>query len=220
MELLKDAKNQPCRIDTETGLECNGSWLEAALDVLQNNNIERKFFSDLIKNALQFGRGKGNNIMIIGQTNCAKSFMLAPLQEIYDCFVSPSNSTFNFNFVGALEKEVLFFNDLRYKANGVGDKEFMPWSQLLNLLEGAPMNIAMPKSHYTQDAQWRKRPPIFATSDERITRIMNGRLDKGETAQMEQRWTYIQFNYSYTGRCNYRLIPCGKCFADLILDTE
>ena len=114
---------------------------------------------------------------------CAKSFMLAPLQEIYDCFVSPSNSTFN--FVGALEKEVLFFNDFRYKANGVGDKEFMVWSQLLNLLEGAPMNVAMPKNHFAQDVQWSKRPPIFATSDERISRILNGRLDKGETSQMD-----------------------------------
>ena len=95
--------------------------------------------------------------MIVRSTNCAKSFMLLPLWEIFDCFKTPLKSSFN--FVAALGKEVLFFNDLRYRANGVGDREFMLWSQLLNLLEGAAMNIAMPKNHFAQEVQWKKRLP-------------------------------------------------------------
>lgn len=106
LEILKDASMRECRVDNENGLKCEGSWLKAALEVLHYNNIEKEHFSQLVKNALQFGRGKGNNIMLIGPTNCAKSFMLAPLQQIYDCFSNPSNSAFN--FVGAIEKEVFF----------------------------------------------------------------------------------------------------------------
>lgn len=82
------------------------------------------------------------------------------------------------------------------------------------------MNVPMPKNHFAEDVHWTKRPPIFATSDEKITRIMSGRLDKGETSQMNERWTYIELNHSFTGKCNYKLIPCGKCFAKLILGED
>lgn len=218
LDLLMEAKSRECSVDQQKGLKCEGTWLKAALEVLEYNNIDRLQFSNLIKNALIYGRGKGNNIMLVGPTNCAKSFLLAPLQEIYDCFSNPSNSAFN--FVGALDKEVFFFNDLRYKANGVGDKEFLPWSQFLNLLEGAPMNVPMPKNHFSEDVLWTKQPPIFATSDEKICRITNGRLDKGETAQMNERWIYIELNYSFSGKCNYKLIKCGRCFAELILEAK
>ena len=218
MEILTDALDQECSTDTESGNKCNGTWLPAALEVLRLNNVERDYFASLVKNALKYGRRKKNNIMIVGSTNCAKSFMFLPLEEIFDVFETPSKSSFN--FVGALDKEVLFFNDMRYRGNGVGDKEFMPWSQLLNLLEGAAMNIAMPKNHFAQDVQWKKRPPIFATSEYRITRIMNGQMDVGETAQMDQRWVYIDFKYDFSGRCNYDLVPCARCFARLILGND
>ena len=52
--------------------------------------------------------------MIIGETNCGKSFMLMPLLRIYDCFT--------FNFVGAHEKEVLLFSDICYEVNEKGGK--------------------------------------------------------------------------------------------------
>ena len=103
---------------------------------------------------------------------------------------------------------------------GVGDKEFLPWQQFLNLLEGAPLNVPMLKNQFTEDVQWTKRPPIFATSDEKRSRVMNGRIGNGETPQMNERWTYIHLNHSFTGKCNYKLIPFGKCFAKLILEVE
>ena len=93
-------------MDAVNGLKCQGSWLRAAKEVLHHNNIDRGYFSQLIKNSLQSGQGKRNNIMIIGPNNCAKSFMLAPLQKIYKFFSNLLSSAFS--FVGAIEKEEFF----------------------------------------------------------------------------------------------------------------
>ena len=124
----------------------------------------------------------------------------------------------SFNFVRAVEKEVLLFNDLRYGENGKGDKDFLPWQDLLNLLDGSKLNVAMPKNHFASDMEWVKKQPIFATSEKKIVRAVSGRLDAGETSQMDERWTYIELKHSYDkDQINYNLIPCSRCFAELIL---
>ena len=213
---LHDAALENCRTDPNTGMKCCGKWFNAALDILERNDIKPEFFAGLIHTALKHGRGKGRNVMIIGETNCAKSFMLMPLLHIYDCFTSPSGSTFN--FVGAHEKEVLVFNDLRYEANGKFDKEFMPWRSFLNLLEGAPINVPMPKNHYSSDVTWTKKQPVFATSDRKIIRLMNNHINMGETSQMDERWIYIRFTSQLQqSEIDYNLVHCPRCFAEFIL---
>lgn len=215
IDILAEALEGDCREDPETGFKCNRKWLPAALQVLRKNNIQPEYFAKVVAAALQHGRGKGRNVMIIGDTNCAKSFMFLPLMHMFTCFTCPSGSAFN--FVGAHEKEVLLFNDIRYEANGKGDKEFLPWKSFLNLLEGAPINIPMPKNHFASDVQWTKRQPVFATSDRKIIRIINNKMDMGETAQMDERWVYLKFNYQWqANEIDYNLVHCPRCFAELI----
>ena len=130
--------------------------------------------------------------------------------------MSPSEGTYN--WVGAPEKEVIFLNDIRYEEDG--EKKVMPWRIFLNFLEGAPINIAMPKNHYSKDYEWTERQPVFATAEHPITRIQNGQVNVSETAQMNERWTVVKFQHQYLGaNVNYDLIPCKHCFAKLILCT-
>ena len=75
----------------------------------------------------------------------------------------------------------------------------------------------MAKNHFGEDAQWSKIPPVFATFNERIFKIINRRLGKGENSPMDERWAYVKLNYSFIGKCNSKLIPCGKCFTILVL---
>lgn len=218
MDILREVQKSIHRTDPDTGVTCEGTWLTAALEILDLNNISVPHFCNAIRTALKKGRGKGRNLMIIGETNCAKSFMFLPLLHMYDCFTCPSDSTFN--FVGAHEKEVLLFNDIRYGGNGDGDRKFMPWRMFLNLLEGAPINVPMPKNHFSADVQWVKRQPIFATSDRKIVRVMNHKLDLGETNQMDERWEYIHFKHQFQkAEINYDLVHCPRCFADLVLNN-
>jgi len=217
IELLIETKDQPCAINSATGASCNGSWLRSALETLTNNNIDRKHFSELVKNSLRHGRGKGRNLLICGPTNCAKSFILMPLTKIFKCFMTPSHGTYN--WVDAPQKELIFLNDIRYDMDG--EKRVMPWNMFLNLLEGVPINVSMPKNFYARDYEWTEKQPIFATSDKQIIRIRNGQLDVGETQQMAERWVVINFKHQqYLGEdVNYNLIPCGPCFAKLILEA-
>jgi len=217
MEILKEAKDLPCEKCPVTGNLCDGKYLTSALEVLALNNIPRKDFASLVINCLTHGRGKGRNLMINGETNCAKTFMLLPLTKIYDCFMTPSKG--NYNWVSAPDKEIIFLNDLRYDKHG--DDRVMPWSIFLNFLEGATINVSMPKNFNSEDLEWSKRQPVFATAEKPIVRIVNGEFNAGETAQMNQRWMFLRFGYQFSKEKNnidYDITPCGACFAKLILD--
>jgi hypothetical protein len=75
---------------------CNGSWLECAIEVLSLYDIELTVFASYIFELLARGRGKFRNLMIYGQTNCAKTFMLKPLKCIFDdrLFDNPANDKY------------------------------------------------------------------------------------------------------------------------------
>ena len=97
--------------------------------------------------------------------------------------MTPSNG--NYNWVSAPEKEVIFLNDLRYGKDG--DSRLMPCNRFLNFLEGATINISMPKIFYAKDFEWSEKQPVFATADKTIVRIVNGVYDSDETSQMDER---------------------------------
>lgn len=86
MELLKEATKAPC--------ECHGQWFSCATEVLIKNGTHPFVFADRVRQLLNFGRSKQRNIMIVGPTNCGKSFLLRPLEKIYKAFVNPANDKY------------------------------------------------------------------------------------------------------------------------------
>jgi len=218
LEIIEEAKDLPCEVDPVTNAPCDGLFLTSALEVLAHNNITRKRFSDLVLNTLKFGRGKGRNLMIIGKTNCAKTFILTPLTKIYKCFMTPSKGSYN--WVNAPSKEIIFLNDLRYDKDG--DDKVMPWSTFLNFLDGSTINVSRPKNNYPSDLEWSAKQPVFATAEKPIVRVVGGEYIPGETEQMNERWEFLTFTHQFLkekNNINYNITPCGACFAKLILDA-
>lgn len=123
----------------------------------------------------------------------------------------PSNN--KFNWVGAWEKEVIFLNDLNYS-----EINTMEWGNFLNLLEGAPVSIGVPKNHFANDAVWTQLTPIFATAARPITRISGNVIDTAQTQMMAERWKLYNFTYEFKTDIRIRQEPCVRCFARLILD--
>ena len=152
MEVLQETLSSECNVHLKTHAPCAKRWLIAALEVLSKNNTGPISFVRQVVNTLTKGRGKGSNLFIVGPENCAKSFMRMSLSIMFDCFLCPSNS--KLNYVTAIDKEIMFFNDLRYGPNGKKDDRFLPWNQFLNLLEDAPVNVAMFKNVYASDQEW------------------------------------------------------------------
>ena len=200
--------------DTTHDGQCNGIWLEKATELLQKNGLCVREFAQDIRNVITLGRGKSLNLMICGESDCGKSFLFMPLISVYgedNVFMCPSNSTYN--WVGAHEKDVIFLNDLNYSEETV-----MPWMQFLNLLEGAPIHVAVPKNHFAQDVVWSAKTPIFATCLSPIVRICGGQIHAAQTQMMNNRWKIHFFTYHIPNKVAYD--PCGKCFTDLVLNNS
>ena len=50
------------------------------------------------------------------------------------------------------------------------------------------LNVAIPKNLTPSDREWNASQPIFTTSDQHIVPLINGKIDYGETDQMNKRW--------------------------------
>ena len=104
---------------------------------------------------LQKGRGKYRNILITGPANCVKTFILNPLNDIFNTFTNPATGTFA--WVGAELSEVVFLNDFRWTT------EVLAWNDMLLLLEVQTVHLPAPKSHYARHITFDKDTPIFCT---------------------------------------------------------
>ena len=204
LELLLEAKSRPCVEG------CNGTWLICAHEILDNNGISRQFFCNVVKELLTKGRGKYRNLMIIGPTNCAKSFLVNPLTCIYNTFCNPA--TGSFAWIGVEKAECIFLNDFRWTP------QLIPWHDLLLLLEGDVVHFPAPKTHFAKDIAFDMDTPIFCTSKNALVFIKNGIIDERETEMMKVRWTVIQLNRQIP-RHEQRDVPsCARCFSELILN--
>ena len=127
MEQSRVASNSPCLQN------CNGLWLQCALDVLERNKINKYVYADAIRTALEKGRGKGRNVFLMGPGNTAKTFLLKPLMKVYpETFSNPAASTFC--WMGAEEASVIILNHYRWNIKTKGGN--IEWGSFLNLLEG------------------------------------------------------------------------------------
>ena len=80
MEIIRKCQFESC-VDG-----CNMEWYECAKQVLQLNSINSFMFADAMRDLLEHGRGKFRNVLIVGQTNCGKTFLLKPFKIIFWAF--------------------------------------------------------------------------------------------------------------------------------------
>lgn len=206
IQLLVEAKGSECVEG------CSGEWLKCAREVLLKNGIFASYFGDSIRELLEKGRGKYRNIMIIGPTNCAKTFILLPLTIIYNTFCNPASTSFA--WVGAEEAECLFLNDFRWS------QTVIPWHDFLLMLEGELVHLPAPKTYYSRDLAFDRDTPIFCTGKNSFIYVKGGTVDQRETDMMSVRWRTFHFNHQIPERDHKELKPCPRCFSRLILGEE
>ena len=180
LQLLQEARLGECVEN------CHGDWLICAREVLERNGVEEGYFAEQVYELLEKGRGKYRNIMIVGVANCGKTFLLNPLNVIYNTFSNPASTSFA--WVGAERAEILFLNDFRWTPSVI------QWHDFLLLLEGQLVHLPAPKSHYAKDIAFTGDTPIFATGKNPIVFVKNGALDEKETEMMNVRWKIFRFH--------------------------
>ena len=191
---------------------CNadGEWHYCALQLLANNNISVDNFANCVKELLTKGRGKFRNVMLTGPANCGKTFLLNPLNKVFNTFTNPASTSFA--WVGAEKAEVVFLNDFRWSP------QIIAWHDLLLMLEGQLVHLPAPKCHFAHDIVFDKDTPIFSTSKHQLVYVKSGVLDERETEMMAVRWKMFNFNRQIPQEEQREVAPCAACFARLILE--
>ena len=205
MQLIRENVLENC-VDQCT----NKQWLNCATEVLRNNKIHPILFASALRDALLYGRGKFRNIIITGPANCGKTFLLKPLEKIFNCFCNPAKD--KYAWVGAEQAEVIILQDFRW------DRETIAWKSFLLLLEGENVKLPAPKNHFSQDVIIDTDKPIFATSKSPITYTGgNNARDDREDRMMEVRWKNFAFTKEISEEEQKSIAPCHRCFSELVL---
>jgi len=189
---------------------CGGEWLRCVMEILRNNSIHSVVFAHTLRELILKGRGKNRNIMLIGPTNCGKTFLFTTVQSLFDCFSNPSND--KYAWVGIEKAECIFLNDFRF------NPELISWKEFLSLLEGQLVHLPAPKNHFAKDICLERDTPVFATGKDRIKFI--GRynyVDEKETGMMDSRWHYIEMTHQIPKENQKNILPCCSCFSKLVL---
>ncbi|XP_057309731.1 uncharacterized protein LOC130647782 isoform X1 [Hydractinia symbiolongicarpus] len=144
---------------------CDGRWLQCALEVLRFNGLHLIVFSEALRDLLVNGREKHRNIFITEPADCAKTFLLDPLQKIFRTFSNPSDN--KYSWLGVEKAKVIFLNDFHWSSESIA------WKELLLLLEGQTVHIPTPKNNYTRDLCIDGDIPVFATGKNEIKYVSN-----------------------------------------------
>ena len=201
-------------LDKDCVENCNGRWLENAKEVLRNNDINIYTFADAMRRCIREGRRKGVNIMLLGPFNCAKSFLLDPLELMYKAFMNPASA--KYAFVGMDSCEVAVLNDFRFNS------EMISWSELLNLLEGQTVHLPRPKNLYPNDMEIHRTNnlAIFATSKTDVEYLGRyNQQDQRENEMMACRWNVFRFTHIIPQeeierkKCS----ACPHCFSKMVM---
>ena len=204
-QIVEKALGQSC------ASQCNKLWLQSALEVLSLNNLNQCEFASALTESLFLGRRKFRNLLLVGPTNCAKSFMFKPLKSLFGDKVFENPSCDKFGWVRAEKASVILLQDYRWS------KESIQWKDLLLLLEGETVKLLALKNMFAEDVTISTNVAIFATSKSPITyRGPYNPRGEAEDAMMHSRWNLFQFSHQFPQHVQKDIAPCGRCFAELI----
>ena len=145
MSVIYDITMQIGTPDCEDGL-----WLNSETELLSKNEIQTKAFAAALRTLFSKGRGKFRNILLVGPTNCGKTFPLQPLCDILQSCAD------KFAWVGSKEAEIILINNLRW------NPELIQWGDFLRLLEGQKVHLPVPKNYFGKDVSISNDTPILA----------------------------------------------------------
>lgn len=86
------------------------------------NHVHPIVFEEALQDLMINGRGKNWNIFIAGRTNCGKTFLIFPLQNISKTFNNPNND--KYAWLGAEKAGLIFVNDIRWSPEMIAWKDF------------------------------------------------------------------------------------------------
>ena len=192
---------------------CGGQWRPAAERLLQIQGLDSAAFRSVVVRALRWGRRKSTNVLIVGEPDGGKSFLLKPLGRIFKSFIRRGQSE-NFALQGVHGHEICLLQDVRYESFG------LPWDDWLAWGEGEEVTVKMPRSHFAESKKYTGTAPLFATMADLFSYPItearkHGRNVEKENRQFNSRWAIVRFrNEIPVEERNVALEACGRCAAE------
>ena len=84
-------------------------------------------------------------------------------------------------------------------------------------LEGVPVHLPTPKTHYVQDILLTGDTPIFATSSSELQFIKHGVICDSEIEMRKVRWKVFKLHHRISESQERSISLCGRCFQELVL---
>ena len=69
-------------------------WIGSACEVLMQNQVNAFVYGASLQDLLKRGSGTFRKLLIIGQSNSDKTFLLKPLEVIFRAFINSANDIF------------------------------------------------------------------------------------------------------------------------------
>ena len=193
---------------------------EMATQMLDWNDIKTEEYATAVRKLLTEGRRKPNNIFIVGEEGCGKSFLMDPLEDIYKVLTTPA-SKYGWADIETDELEVVYLNDFRWGPENIGPDGtgLIEWDVLLRLLDGSTTKMKRPRNVFSSDALLPKSNtiPVFANGSALVESIAFANKKRREQDMMDMRWTVFYFKYRIPKAVRVHVPPCGSCFARLAL---
>ena len=186
---------------------------------MTHQHIDSVEFRAVVLKALRQGRAKGSNVVICGEPDGGKSFVLKPFGRIFQAFVT-RGQTENFPLQGLHGSEICLLQDVRFESFG------LPWDDWLRWGEGEDMMVKLPRCTFEASRLYKGTAPLFATmadlfSYPLVEARMTGHLVERENRQWQSRWHIVTFRFDIpVGRRNSTIKPCAKYAAGWYLAAE
>ena len=211
-KLRAAAESGPCT--------CQGRWIPSAEYLVQLQGLEDRYLQDLVVRALQLGRRKDVNILIVGEPGAGKSFCVAPLKLLFNAFETRGQKE-RFPLQGLPGCEICLLQDVRYESMGLCWDDWLRWGDGDTVTINVPRNTAGAAS-----IKYVAKAPLFATMADPFSYPLlearqTGRDVTRENLQFQSRWRIVKFHRSIPeDRKDITLDPCAKCAANWYLGPE
>ena len=126
----EDLEPTGCRVETlvasATSLPCicDGKWRPAADRLMDIQGLDSRAVRCAVVRGLRWGRNKWTNVLIVGEPDAGKSFILKPLGKIFKTFIRRGQNE-TFALQGITGNEICLVQDVRYETFG------LPWDDWL-----------------------------------------------------------------------------------------
>jgi hypothetical protein len=193
-----------------TAGHCHGLMKE----ILQKNNLDGAFQKEVMS-VMRAGRAKMRNICLVGDTDCAKSFLFKGLRGLFEVYERPEGGSHQLHDL--LGAEVVFLNDFEYDADA---PKWMPWQYFKDFLEGSEVKVAVPKQSGSNQ-MFKGTAPVFLTASQEIVLKKYGKEVTRETDQMRKRIRYFKLSYQVPEDQRQEVVKvCSHCSARLYLEGK